>query len=119
MASNAPKLAGYDYEFVETPPNDLICLICTFVAKDPQQLTCCGKIFCQVCLEEQKKRSTVTNKHRCPQCREDNAASFADKMSKYQIDMYMYVGSKQSFSYINLFSEYIYIINYVPLLTCR
>ena len=79
MALSSPKLGGYDYEFVEPPPDDLICLICTFVAKDPQQLTCCGKIYCQVCLEEQQKCS-----NRCAQCRKVGAASFEDQRSKSQ-----------------------------------
>ena len=76
------SVGGYVCEFVETPPDDLMCLICTFAAKDPHQLTCCGKICCQVCLEENKK-SSMTNK--CPQCRGDEVNSFADKMSKYNL----------------------------------
>ena len=76
MAVNTPKLGGYDCEFVETPPDDLICLICTFVAKNPQQLTCCGKVYCQVCLKEQQKRSNS-----CAQCRKEGAASFEDQRS--------------------------------------
>ena len=76
MASNIADLGGYDCNFVEQPSDDLICLICTFVAKDPQQLTCCGKIYCRACLVEHKKRSNV-----CPQCRE-SGTSFEDKKSK-------------------------------------
>ena len=67
MASSAVSqpLKGYDHQFIDQPPDDLLCLICLSVARDPQQITpCCGKVFCKVCLEELKKHSND-----CPQCR--------------------------------------------------
>ncbi len=72
----AQKLGGHDSKFVQPPPDDLICLICTFVAKDPQQLTCCGKIFCTDCLDKLGAAQS------CPHCREDVWESFEDKRSK-------------------------------------
>ena len=75
----AGDLKGYDHQFVEPPPDDLLCLICLCVARDPQQINCCGKVLCKGCLEEHKKNSTV-----CPQCRKD-INNFADKRSKYTI----------------------------------
>ena len=80
MASNTRKLGGYDLNFVEDPPDDLICLICTLMAKDPQQVTCCGKIFCRVCLTEHKKYSDA-----CPQCRKVGGSDFMDQRSKKAI----------------------------------
>jgi predicted amidophosphoribosyltransferase len=76
MAANFGDLKDYDHQFVEPPPDDLLCLICLCVARDPQQITCCGKVLCKGCLEKHKKNSTV-----CPQCRKD-INSFADKRSK-------------------------------------
>ncbi len=40
--------SGYDYQFIEEPSDDLKCLICLCVARDPQQHGDggCGKIFC-------------------------------------------------------------------------
>jgi TNF receptor-associated factor 4 len=80
MAASVGDLKGYDHQFVEPPPDDLICLICLCVARDPQQINCCGKVLCKGCLEEHKKNSTV-----CPQCRK-NINSFADKRSKYHLE---------------------------------
>ena len=88
MAANAGDLKGYDHQFVEPPPDDLLCLICLCVARDPQQINCCGKVLCKGCLEEHKKYSTV-----CPQCR-NVINSFADKRSKYhhkRIVRYMHI----------------------------
>ena len=76
MASNVQYLKGYEHQFVESPPDDLLCLICLSVARDPQQISCCGKVLCKGCLEELKKHSNL-----CPQCRVD-IVSFADKRSK-------------------------------------
>ena len=78
MAASVGDLKGYDHQFVEPPPDDLLCLIYLCVARDPQQINRCGKLFCKGCLEEHKKNSTV-----CPQCRKV-INSFADKRSKYQ-----------------------------------
>ena len=77
MAASAEELKGYDHQFVKTPPNDLLCLICLCVARDPQQITCCGKVLCRGCLKEHKKRS-----NNCPQCGKYIHTS-ADKRSKH------------------------------------
>ena len=76
MASNVAELGGYDYEFIESPPDELICLICTFVARDPQQRVCCGRVFCRDCLTNQKRYS-----NNCPQCRQPSDG-FNDTRSK-------------------------------------
>ena len=64
MASIAADLGGYDCDFLEPPPDALLCLICTFVAREPMQMGCCGKLYCKHCLTENRKRSTA-----CPNCR--------------------------------------------------
>ena len=76
MASNIANLGGYDCDFVEAPPDELLCLICTFVAREPMQMDCCGKVYCKACLTELNKRS-----YKCPQCREEGNG-FKDKKSK-------------------------------------
>lgn len=70
----APSLKGYDCQFVDPPPDDLICLICLSVARYPQQINCCGKVICKACLDEHKQYSYAN----CPQCRKV-ISSFADK----------------------------------------
>ena len=78
MASNTDQtLKGYEHQFVDPPPDDLVCLICLSVAaRDPQQVNCCGKVLCRTCLQEHKRYS-----NRCPQCR-IVITSFPDKRSK-------------------------------------
>ena len=60
---------GYDYNFVDgDPPDRYICAICTLVAHDPQQVTCCYNTFCKTCLEHLKQSSGQHAK--CPLCKE-------------------------------------------------
>ena len=67
---------GYDCKFVDPTPDALVCLICTFVARDPQQTVCCGKVYCKDCLVGLSRYS-----NKCPHCREE-FESFPDKRSK-------------------------------------
>ncbi len=67
--------SGYDNNFTETPPDDLTCLICHNVARDPQQITCCGKLYCKACLQ----RSNT-----CPTCKK-RISSYADIVSSQRI----------------------------------
>jgi TNF receptor-associated factor 4 len=69
-------IGGYSLSFIESPPDEFVCLICHLVARDPQQLLCCGKLCCSSCLQESKKH---TNK--CPQCRK-RLRSFQDIRGK-------------------------------------
>ena len=73
-ATGGRGYGGYDYAFVdEDVPSKYICIICTFVARDPQQATCCSHIFCKSCLVEHK-RSRPTFK--CPACRQPLADNY-------------------------------------------
>ncbi len=74
MVSSTCKLGGYDYNFIEPPPDDLVCQICLFVAKDPHQLTCCGKIYCKICLKG-------LGDNACPNCRSTDGLKFPDTKS--------------------------------------
>ena len=76
---------GYDHQFVDPPPDDLVCLICLSVARDPQQVNCCGKVLCRICLETAHKR--YFNRSKCPQCRVE-ITSFPDKRSKFAYLLY-------------------------------
>ena len=67
MTSKIADLGGYDTDiFVESPPDELLCLICTCVAKEPMQMSCCGKVYCKECLTELQKHS-----NKCPHCRKE------------------------------------------------
>ena len=67
-----------EYQFVSEIPDELQCLICTSAARDPQQVDCCGKVFCRTCLRKLKRSA-----HRaCPNCRKGKWKSFSDKKSE-------------------------------------
>ena len=67
---------GYDCNFVETPPDKLICQICLLVVRSPHQVTCCGRVYCKACLDEHKKNSNT-----CPNCRK-RGRKFPDTRGK-------------------------------------
>ena len=65
MANTVP-FGGYDCEFVEPPPSafQVDCAICLLKLRDPQQVSCCGKNFCDPCL----KRLQLWGQQ-CPTCK--------------------------------------------------
>ncbi len=73
-----PRFGGYDYKFVEEPSDDLKCLICLCVARDPQQHGDggCGKIYCKSCIDKHKKTND-----KCPNCQKV-ITTFKDERSK-------------------------------------
>ncbi len=73
---------GYDYTFVDDPPDDTVCQICRLVAKDPSQMDCCGKIYCNSCLTELDEY--VSSWLTCPNCRRAGKR-FRDHRSDRQI----------------------------------
>ena len=83
MASNASNTGGYDCKFVETPPNKLVCQICLHVARNPHQVTCCGRVYCKACQDEHKRHSSF-----CPNCRETRLNSSPDTRGEWYSDWY-------------------------------
>ena len=75
--ANGPT-GGYDCHFVEDLPDSLQCLICTMGSREPQQLDCCGKIFCKSCISKLK----MSQNRKCPNCRSRTWKQFPDKKSK-------------------------------------
>ena len=59
-------IEGYDYQFVEKLPEACTCLVCTLVQREAHQVRCCGKIYCEKCLDELKHKGDNFN---CPNCR--------------------------------------------------
>jgi len=79
MASNASLTGRYDCEFVETPPDKLMCQICLSVAHTAHQMPCCGRVYCKACLDTHKKLSST-----CPNCR-STRQSFPDTRGKSKL----------------------------------
>ena len=68
VKNGCSEVGGCDCDFVETPPEDLICKICYLPAHDPQQTnTCCGQTFCAMCLSKYMDSKILDNKQ-CPYC---------------------------------------------------
>ena len=45
---------GYDYDFVDDIPEELVCVICHLPLKDPVQIADCGHRLCKVCFNQHK-----------------------------------------------------------------
>lgn len=86
--NNCPiNSGGYDCNFIEEPPDELVCQICTLVALHPYQSTCCGRVYCKRCMEDYRRRQeevTGERKFTCPNCRR-RANTFPDKRGSRNI----------------------------------
>ena len=75
---------GYKHDFVDAVRDDLICQVCQLPARNPQQTTCCGKVYCMSCINRLQSNS-------CPNCRKGltdgngNKHYFPDKASERRI----------------------------------
>ena len=67
--------SGYDYNFVGTPPDRLVCKICQFPCSEAQLTECCGHVYCQSCVE--KVKIVADREYSCPMCREVNFKTIA------------------------------------------
>ena len=79
MAARAPptgSAGGYDYQFVNTPSDTLMCTVCFLPSKQPCLSECCGHTFCKSCLEGSKKFSKI-----CPVCRSEEFATIFNKQA--------------------------------------
>ena len=79
-AREAPEEAGgYDYHFVETPSDMLVCKICQYPSREPHLSACCGHTFCKSCLDGAKKATIITDA--CPMCRSEEFFTIANKQA--------------------------------------
>ena len=70
-ATSTPEFGGYmDEQFVEKPPDRVVCITCKFPSKEPYKTECCGHIFCKSCLDKQEETKKFIN-YACPVCREE------------------------------------------------
>ena len=65
--SSGEEFGGYStHLFVnEDLIHKYICTICTLVARDPQQVSCCNTIYCKTCLLQLEERGSRFNCHNC------------------------------------------------------
>ena len=74
---------GYDYNFVEDPPDRLVCKICCFPCREAQQSKCCGHVFCKSCLDTHIYYDST--KSSCPVCRTEKFVSFPQHQADREI----------------------------------
>ena len=67
---------GFECDFTERPPGFVrtCCPICLLILRNPHQVTCCGKSFCENCIQQVKKQSLL-----CPTCKQEEFEVFPDK----------------------------------------
>ena len=68
--------AGFECDFVAEPQKAFQseCPICLLVLREPYQVTCRGKSFCKVCIEQAKAKTPG-----CPACKVENFDLFHNK----------------------------------------
>ena len=54
---------GYNFEFVDTPMDMLICKICYHPSREPYLSACCGHTFCKSCLNGYEISEDISIKH--------------------------------------------------------
>ena len=85
VKNGCSEVGGYDCDFVESPADDLLCKICHFPARDPQQTNvCCGQTFCAACLGKFMDSKILDNKQ-CPYCKTEPFTFMPDARTKRYI----------------------------------
>lgn len=74
---------GYDYEFVDTPSDNLVCKICHFPSREPHLTVCCGHTFCKSCVGNAKKSRALSEA--CPVCRTDRYTTVPNKQNERDV----------------------------------
>ncbi|XP_065917520.1 TNF receptor-associated factor 5-like [Dysidea avara] len=69
---------GFEYQFVSSPPDRVVCKICHLPSRDPYLTMCCGHVFCKSCLDGMKEAKSIVN-NICPVCRGEDFVTFPNK----------------------------------------
>ena len=79
---------GYDYEFVDTPLDILICKICYYPSREPYLSDCCGHTFCKSCLRgyevsvKHPLNKELESSGHCPMCRCEDFTCVRNRQSE-------------------------------------
>ena len=84
LTTMATFKGGYDYEFIDPPPNSLECSICLLTIQDPHIISCCGNHFCHTCIGRIQGDGKP-----CPLCNEPNFTTFLHKGVKREVNALM------------------------------
>ena len=76
--------SGYDCKFAgpRAPPDELetTCPICMLILREPHQVQCCGKIYCQSCIT-----TALSGGKPCPTCKTERPRHWLDKNTKQKL----------------------------------
>ena len=65
---------GYDYDFIDSPSDELTCSICLSVLRDPNLTSCCGNHFCRSCITRIRDEGNP-----CPLCQDGDYTIMLNK----------------------------------------
>ena len=83
---------GYDYDFVDTPPDRVICVICHLPSREPHITECCGHVFCKSCLDKAK----ATKYTSCSMCKDKHFNAFCNKQINREVQgLHVYCTNKE------------------------
>ena len=86
---------GYDYEFVTTLPDRLVCKICHNPCRNAHLTGCCGAHFCRSCVQQVRRGRSVNRA--CPMCRAERFQTFPNKEADREIKaLHVYCVNKKS-----------------------
>ena len=84
-------LSGYDCDFIDEPPNALVCPVCLLPCREPHILSCCGKKACRFCITRVRQAEQP-----CPLCRTLEFATMIDREVERQVlSLKVYCDNKQ------------------------
>ena len=85
MAYNSAVEGGYDYDFVDSPPDRLVCKICQSPYREVQR---CGHVFCILkCCKKLRSSTTSTIGQACPTCRKESFNAFVHLEADHKIEV--------------------------------
>ena len=75
-------VGGYGHQFVQSPPEPLICKLCHLPARDPHLSQCCRYNFCRGCLDNYFKNASkmIT----CPVCSDYHFITDRNKQARIE-----------------------------------
>ena len=87
------NIGGYEYVFVNSILDRLLCKICHLPSRDPYLSVCCGHLFCKSCLDYLRNTPTLSNA--CPICRNEGFVTYPNKAVDREIkSLYVYCTNK-------------------------
>ena len=83
---------GYDYQFVDTPLDRVVCVICCLPSRDPYMTECCGHVYCKSCLDNAKAKQYAS----CSMCKDEHFTTFCNKQINREVrGLHIYCTNKE------------------------